>query len=55
MGPILTYFDLEKEITVETDESDYVSTSVLAQYDDNGTIRPVAYFSKKHSSVERNY
>ncbi|KAH0604594.1 uncharacterized protein H6S33_006262 [Morchella sextelata] len=35
MAPILTYFDSEKEITVETDASDYVSTGVLSQYDDN--------------------
>ncbi|KAH0608780.1 uncharacterized protein H6S33_001008 [Morchella sextelata] len=54
-APILTHFDLEKEITVETDASDYVSAGVLSQYDDNGTLRPVAYFSKKHSPAECNY
>jgi hypothetical protein len=32
-----------------------VSTGVLSQYDDNGTLRPVAYFSKKHSPAECNY
>jgi hypothetical protein len=30
-APILTHFDPEKEITVETDESDYVSAGVLSQ------------------------
>ncbi|KAH0609145.1 uncharacterized protein H6S33_001373 [Morchella sextelata] len=54
-APILTHFDLEKEITVETDASDYVAAGVLSQYDDNGTLRPVAYFSKKHSPAECNY
>ncbi|KAH0608774.1 uncharacterized protein H6S33_001002 [Morchella sextelata] len=54
-APILTHFDPEKEITVETDASDYVSAGVLSQYDDNGTLRPVAYFSKKHSPAECNY
>ncbi|KAH0610717.1 uncharacterized protein H6S33_011144 [Morchella sextelata] len=54
-APILTHFDPEKEITVETDASDYVSAGVLSQYDDNGTLRPVAYFSKKHSLTECNY
>jgi hypothetical protein len=44
-----------KEITVETDASDHVSASLLSQYDDNGTLRPVAYFSKKHSPAECNY
>ncbi|KAH0611235.1 uncharacterized protein H6S33_011662 [Morchella sextelata] len=54
-APILTHVDPEKEITVETDASDYVSAGVLSQYDDNGTLRPVAYFSKKHSPAECNY
>ncbi|KAH0602480.1 uncharacterized protein H6S33_008819, partial [Morchella sextelata] len=54
-APILTHFDPEKEITVETDASDYVSAGVLSQYDDNGILRPVAYFSKKHSPAECNY
>ncbi|KAH0602478.1 uncharacterized protein H6S33_008817 [Morchella sextelata] len=54
-APILTHFDPEKEITVETDASDYISAGVLSQYDDNGTLRPVAYFSKKHSPAECNY
>ncbi|KAH0603205.1 uncharacterized protein H6S33_008209 [Morchella sextelata] len=53
-APILTHFNPEKEITVETDASDYVSAGVLSQYDDNGTLRPVAYFSKKHSPAECN-
>ena len=40
---------------VETDASDYVSTGVLSQPDDNGVLRPVAFFSKKHSPAECNY
>ncbi|KAH0603597.1 uncharacterized protein H6S33_007256, partial [Morchella sextelata] len=54
-GSHSTHFDPEKEITMETDASDYVSAGVLSQYDDNGTLRPVAYFSKKHSPAECNY
>ncbi|KAH0602908.1 uncharacterized protein H6S33_008558 [Morchella sextelata] len=54
-APILTHFDPEKEITMETDASDYVSAGILSQYDDNSTLRPVAYFSKKHSPDECNY
>ncbi|KAH0604189.1 uncharacterized protein H6S33_007220 [Morchella sextelata] len=48
-------FRPRKEITVETDASDYVSVTVLSQYNDNGTLRPVTYFSKKHSPAECNY
>jgi hypothetical protein len=32
-----------------------VSGRVLSQYDEEGTLRPVAFFSKKHSVVECNY
>jgi hypothetical protein len=32
-----------------------VSSGVLSQYDEEGTLRPVAFFSKKHSAVECNY
>jgi hypothetical protein len=40
---------------VETDASDYVSAGVLSQYDDDGILHPVAFFSKKHSPAESNY
>ena len=40
---------------VETDASDFVSTAVLSQYDNEGTLHPVAFFSKKHSAAECNY
>ena len=53
--PILTYFDAERESIVETDVSDYVSAGIISQYDDNGVLHPVAYFSKKHSPAECNY
>ena len=54
-APILQHFDYEKAIVIETDASDYVSAGVLSQHDDNGVLRPVAFFSKKHSPAECNY
>ncbi|KAI1676228.1 reverse transcriptase [Pyrenophora tritici-repentis] len=54
-APVLAPFDWDKEIILETDASDYVSAGVLSQYDDNGILRPVAFFSKKHSVTECNY
>ena len=54
-APVLAPFDWAKDIVLETDASDYVSAGVLSQYDDAGTLRPVAFFSKKHSSTECNY
>ena len=54
-APILAPFDWEKEIILETDASDYVSAGVLSQYGDDSILRPVAFFSKKHSMTECNY
>jgi hypothetical protein len=52
---VLAHFDYGKETVVETDASSHVSTGVLSQYDDQGVLHPVAFFSKKHSPTEENY
>ena len=49
------HFDTEREIIVKPDASDYVSAGIMSQYNDNGVLHPVAYFSKKHSPAECNY
>jgi hypothetical protein len=54
-APIVRHFDYDREIIVETDASDYVSAGVLSQYDDEGILHPVAFFSKKHTPAECNY
>jgi hypothetical protein len=54
-APILQHFDPDREIIVETDASDYVSGGILSQYDNEGRLHPVAFFSKKHSPAECNY
>lgn len=54
-APVLATFDWTKEVLLETDASDYVSAGVLSQYGDDGILRPVAFFSKKHSATECNY
>jgi len=52
---ILRHFDYNCEIVVETDASDYVSAGILSQYDDEGTLHPVAFYFTKHSPTECNY
>jgi hypothetical protein len=52
---ILHYFDPEKLVLVETDASEYVSAGILSQYDKEGRLHPIAYFSKKHTPAECNY
>ncbi len=40
---------------IEIDASNYVFKDILSQYDENEILHSVAYFSKKHNSVECNY
>jgi len=54
-APILRHFDYDREIIVETDASDYISVGILSQYDDEGILHPVAFYSKKYSPAECNY
>jgi hypothetical protein len=54
-APVLAMFDYTRRTVLETDASDWASGGVLSQYDDNGILRPIAYFSSKHSSQECNY
>jgi hypothetical protein len=54
-APILQHFDYHREIIVETDTSDYVSARVLSQYDDEGILYLIAFFSKKYTPTECNY
>jgi hypothetical protein len=54
-APVLRHFDYDCEIIVETDASDNVSAGVLSQYDNDGILHPVAFFSKKHSPAKYNY
>ncbi len=54
-APIFMKFDPDKQIVVECDASDYVTGGVLSQFDSTNTLRPVAYFSKKHTPAECNY
>jgi hypothetical protein len=43
-APILPHFDPDWDVIVEMDTSNYVSTGVLSQYDDDNILHPVAYF-----------
>ena len=54
-APVLRHFDMTKEAILETDSSDYVNGGVLSQYDDDGLLHPVAYYSKNLNPAECNY
>jgi transposase InsO family protein len=53
--PVLTHFDPEKPIQIETDASKYVCSGILSQQCEDGKWRPVAYRSKTMTKAECNY
>jgi transposase InsO family protein len=54
-APLLAQFDPDKETNVECDASKWSSGGVLSQYQPDGSLKPCAYYSKKHSPPECNY
>jgi hypothetical protein len=55
IAPVFATYDYDRKTVLETDASDWASEEVLSQFDDKGTLKPVAYFSVKHSAAECNY
>jgi len=52
---ILHHFDHHREVVMQTDASDYVSSGVPAQQDNQRVPHSVAYFLKTHTLAECNY
>jgi len=55
MEPVLAAPDLDKEIRVEVDASDYATGGVLLVKGKDGKWRLVAFISKSLNDMERNY
>jgi len=53
--PVLAASDLDKEMRVEVDASDYATGGVLSMKYEDERWRPVAYISKSLSDTEKNY
>jgi len=53
--PVLVTLDLDKEMRVEADASDFVTGEVLSMKCEDEKWRPVAYISKLLNEAERNY
>ena len=54
-APILRHFDPNHQAILETDASDYVTGGILSQYNDEGVLHPVTFYSKTMISAEYNY
>ncbi|RAL60702.1 hypothetical protein DID88_010020 [Monilinia fructigena] len=54
-APALVRFDKDKQTVIETDSSGWCIGGALLQYDEQGLLRPCAFFSKKNSPAECNY
>ena len=54
-APVYGRFNFEHDTVVETDALNYISARVLSQYDDQGILHPVTFFSKMHAPAEYNY
>ena len=55
LEPILVVPDLDREMQMEADISDYATREVLSVKYEDGKQRPVVFISKLMNSTERNY
>jgi hypothetical protein len=53
-APVFHHFDPERKIIVETKASNLVIAGVFTQYDNDGILYPVTYFSRKYFTTEIN-
>src|SRR5260221_7422071 len=54
-APILGHYNPERTCLVETDASDFVTSGILSQPDDNQIMHPIAFISAKMTPAECNY
>ena len=52
---VLAHPDPSRQFILNTDASGFAVAAVLSQQQKDGSIRPVAYYSKKMNSAEKNY
>ena len=52
---ILHHYNSDYKIVIKINISDYVSESILFQYNEDEILHLITYFLKKHNSVKCNY
>ena len=53
--PVLAILDIDREMRVEADASDYATRGILSMKCKDRKWRPVAFISKSLNTTERNY
>ncbi len=54
-APVLHHWEPDRQITVETDASDYAIAGILSITSDSGELHPIAFHSRTLSGAELNY
>jgi transposase InsO family protein len=54
-APVLAHPDGSRQFLLHTDASGYAVAAVLSQQQGDGSVRPVAYYSRKMTAAEKNY
>ena len=54
-APILAHPDPTRQYVLNTDASGFAIAAVLSQQQPDGSVRPVAYYSRKMNAAEKNY
>lgn len=54
-APILAHPDPSRQYILSSDASGFAIAAVLSQQQEDGTTRPVAYYSRKMSAAKKNY
>ena len=54
-APVLTFPSDHGKFRLECDASNFATGTVLSQYQEDGTLHPIAFMSKALTEVKRNY
>ena len=52
---VLTHYVPDRPLVVETDASDYAIAGILSQWEPDGEIHPIGFFSRTLQAAELNY
>ena len=52
---ILYHYNSDYKIVIKINISDYMSESILSQYNEDKVLHSIVYFLKKYNSAECNY